>query len=430
MPAKRAASKKPTQKAAPAKKKTAARLATAKAKKPAPKKAATKKVEPKKAEPKKAEPKKVAPPPPPPKLDPISAALDSKNPKDRLAAARKAEALGSHAPPAVAQALVRALSGADVEIRRAVVSALIALGPAAHPALAPLASALAESSPVRKRAPLALALARIDHDYLPAALPVLAELVAVGAGSDKALVQETLQLVPALGVHAVPLLPALLLRLEDAAESEAAALTEAVKAAGPLGADAVHQAAKSAGGPFGAQLVRLLDAYDCPEHVLALGELSRHPDLAVRLAAVEALGRRKSREAVPDLLRALQDPSPEVIAAAQLELKRLPGLVIEPILGAFLMRLRQDSPEKRNRAVVVAGELGVGSFDDLGPLLLDGLADADVAIRVRAANGLAALAPTARSALPRLRGQRKDSSEVVRKAVEQAITAIEHSAPR
>ncbi|MBS2028599.1 MAG: HEAT repeat domain-containing protein [Deltaproteobacteria bacterium] len=419
MPAKRAATKKPTQKAAPAKKKTAARLATAKAKKPAPKRAAAK-----------AKPAPKPKPAPPPKLDPISAALDSKNPKDRVAAARKAEALGSHAPPAVAQALVRALNGADVETRRAVVAALIALGPAAHPALAPLSAALAEPSPVRKRAPLALALARIDHDHLPAALPVLAELVAVGAGSDKALVQETLQLVPALGVHAVPLLPALLLRLEDAAESEAAALTEAVKAAGPLGADAVHQAAKSAGGPFGAQLVRLLDAYDRPEHVLALGELSRHPDLAVRLAAVEALGRRKAREAVPDLLRALQDPSPEVVAAAQLELKRLPALVVEPILGAFLMRLRQDPPEKRNRAVVAAGELGVGTFDDLGPLLLDGLADPDVAIRVRAANGLTALAPLARSALPRLRGQRKDSSEAVRKAVEQAITAIEQSAPR
>jgi len=425
MPAKRRATSKPTQKAAP-KKKPAARSATApKAKRPAPQKAA-----PVKAKAKVEPPKPKAKVEPPPKLDPVSAALGSKNAKDRLAAIRQAEALGTRAPPAVAQALVRALSGADAETRRAVVSALVALGPAAHPALAPLAAALGESSPVRQRAPLALALARIDRDHLPAALPVLAELVAVGAATDKALVQETLQLVPALGVHAVPLLPALLMRLEDAGDAEAAALTEAVKAAGPLGADAVNQAAQRAGGPFGAQLVRLLDEYERPEHVMALGELSRHADLAVRLAAVEALGRRRVREAVPDLLRALQDPSPEVISAAQVELRKLQPLVVEPILGAWLMRLRQDPPEKRNRAIVAAGELGIGSFDDLGPLLLDGLADSDVAIRTRAANGLAALAPTARSALPRLRGQRKDPSEAVRKAVEQAISAIETSAPR
>jgi hypothetical protein len=424
----------PVAKARPAAKKTAARRAVARpAKKPVAKAAAkpAARVKPV-AKPAAAKPVAKAPAPkaPPAKPDPLALALGSRAAAERVAAAEKAALLGPRASLEVARALVAALEQPDAETRDAALAALRALGTTAQPALAELAARLGEPGPMKKRGALALALARIDSDHLPAALPVLAELVAVGAASEHALLHETLELVPALGLNAVPLLPALLLRLEEATGDEAEAITRAVRSAGPLGAEAVLKATSQAAGPFGAQLVRLLDAHDRPEDTPALGELTRHPDLQIRLAAIQALGRRRTRSVLPELLRALQDPSPEVVGAAQAELQRLAPMEVEPVLAAFLVRLRQDAPEQRNRAVVAASQLGVASFDDVGPLLLDALGDADPAVRAGAAQGLGELAVSARAALPRLRAQRRDASEAVRQAVEATIAAIERSAPR
>lgn len=412
-------------------------------KKPAPKKPAAKRAAAKKPAPRKPAPKKLAAPakkpasrakiakavepPRPAKAHPLVAELQSKTAKARVAAAHQASALGPKAPPELAQALVRALQNPDRETRKAASEALVRLGPVGVSALAELAPRVGSGHELPRRAAMAIELAKLDRDHLPAALPVLAELVAVGAANEASLVQEVIDLVPALGLHALPLLPALVQRLEVTEGAEADAIVSAIRSAGPLGADAVAKAASESSGPFGAQLVRLLDAYDVAEHTLALGELSHHPDLQVRLAAVEALGRRRSREAVPHLLKALQDPSREVPATAQAALRNFSADAVRPVLSAFLLRLRQDAPEQRNRAVVISSELGVAGFDDIGPLLLDALGDDDASIRLRAAQGLHAVADDARAALPRLRNQRRDSSDQVRAAVEAAINAIEHA---
>lgn len=429
MPAKKKPAKKPAPKKAPAMKPAPKKAAPAKAAKPA---RAAKPVAPKKAA--KAAPaaaKKPAPaakPPPKPEAPhPVALALQARHAKARVEAAQKAGALGPRAPRQVAEALVAALQHPDRETRKAVSEALVKLGPAATSALSGVGLRIGSGGELARRAAVAIELAKLDHDHLPAALPVLAELVAVGAASEANLVEEVIDLVPALGIHALPLLPALVQRLEVTEGPESEAIVGAIRAAGPLGADAVTKAAQDSSGPFGAQLVRLLDAYDQPQHTLALGELSKHPDLQVRLAAVEALGRRRTREAVPHLLRALQDPSREVPAAAQAALRNFEADGVQPVLSAFLLRLRQDTPEQRNRAVVMASELSVSGFDDIGPLLLDALGDEDPGIRARAAQGLQALAEDARAALPRLRNQRKDSSDAVRAAVESAIQAIEHA---
>ena len=57
-----------------------------------------------------------------------------------------------------------------------------------------------------------------------------------------------------------------------------------------------------------------------------LGKLSKDPDPAVRLAAVQALQRCASAKAVPLLKQSLRDPDGDVVAAASTALRRFKGM--------------------------------------------------------------------------------------------------------
>jgi len=357
---------------------------------------------------------------------PAAKNLPSKKPAAKKIAAKKIAAKAPAAKPkaspkpkpAPALRHLVALTGSNPKARSDAEAALRKQGPSA---VAELRASLGQG-PLTQRAALAMSLVRVDVDALAAALPTLTELI---GSSNKAQMAELLQLATALGSRAEPLVPALLDRLEHASEPQAKAIVAAVRAAGALGARLVDDAATRATGAQAARLVALLDGFDRPEHTARLAALVHHPEPGARLAAVRALGRRRGRESLPPLLRALQDPEVEVTRAAQLELRKIPATMSEPVIASFLQRLRQDPAAARNRVVVVLSELGVASFEDIGPLLLDALGDDDPAHRAGAARGLLELAPTAHAALPRLRNQRKDRVEAVRAAVEAAIAAIE-----
>lgn len=411
--------------AATSKKPKARTAAAQKAKKPTPAKAAK---PPRRVKP---PPPAVAPRPAPSRADaPIVLGLEAPAAADRVSAARRAEALGKKASAAVATALTQALQRQDAATRKAVLAALVALGPAAEPAVPFLVEQIRGSAPLPVRGALAVALVKLDTPHTAGALGVLQEVLLRAGPSEAALVTEVLGLCQALGPLAAPLLPALLQRLQKASAHAASALLAGIGALGPLATPAIRDALLAGQSAQGEALVRLVDGFDRPEHTLSLGELTHAPALPVRLAAIAALGRRRAREGLPDLLKALQDPSREVAAAAVQALKTFEPARLQPVLAAFLTRLRQDPPEARNRAVVTLAELGIAAFDEIGPLLLDGLGDAEASTRARAARGLEALAVEGRAALPRLRAQRKDPHEAVRAAVEAAIGAIERSSPK
>jgi hypothetical protein len=361
---------------------------------------------------------------------PIVLGLEAKSSAERMEAARRAEAQGRKASPAVATALTAALQRPDAATRKAVLTALVALGPAAEPALPFLVEQVRGSAPLAVRGALAVALVKLDTPHTPAALGVLAETLQGAGASDGGLVADVLGLVQALGPLAAPLLPALLQRLQKASAHAASALLSAIRAIGPLATPAIRDALLAGEKSQGEALVHLVDAFNRSEDTLALGELVHAPALPVRLAAIAAIGRRRAREGLPDLLKALQDSSRDVAAASVTALRTFEPSRLQPVVAAFLTRLRQDPPEQRNRAVVTLSELGIAAFDEIGPLLLDGLADAEVSTRARAARGLEALAIEGRAALPRLRAQRKDPHEAVRAAVEAAIIAIEQKSPK
>ena len=92
---------------------------------------------------------------------PIVLGLEAKSSAERLEAARRAEAQGRKASPAVATALTEALQRPDAATRKAVLAALVALGPAAEPALPFLVEQVRGSAPLPVRGALAVALAAL-----------------------------------------------------------------------------------------------------------------------------------------------------------------------------------------------------------------------------------------------------------------------------
>lgn len=191
---------------------------------------------------------------------------------------------------------------------------------------------------------------------------------------------------------------------------------------GHVGAEAVRRALAKEPTP---ERVRLLSRLGRPDEIRRLRELARHVDPAVRLAAVEALGERRSREALPELLHALSDGQAEVADRAQAELARFDPDEARTVVVAWLGSLRQLKAAERTGAVLRAGRLGLVGFDGIGPFLLDALGEANAAWRREAAEQLGVFGTEARAALPRVRAARKDTDAATRDAVEAALRRIE-----
>jgi HEAT repeat protein len=238
----------------------------------------------------------------------LTQALRDPDPDVRAAAVA---ALGALVPEgrAAVDGLARALSDDDWFVRLGAARALQNFGPRAAPAVPALVQAtkpndlIKDFRPVRCGAAM-VALARADpgsKELAAACRMLVAKLLederqgSFGARATGA------RLLGDCGVAALPAVPALLRLLKDPDADVRVAVAEALLKVDPEGQ----------GSP-------------------ALGVLTeslRHPDLLVRLRAVEALGARGARAAaaLPALREAARDPEPELRRAAEEAVRKVEG---------------------------------------------------------------------------------------------------------
>jgi len=81
---------------------------------------------------------------------------------------------------------------------------------------------------------------------------------------------------------------------------------------------------------------------------LLIETLMRHRDDLMREVCVSILGERRSREAIPALVRALADRSPHVRLDALWAIEKAAGLSVGELSSALLLNL-DDWPEIRRR---------------------------------------------------------------------------------
>ncbi len=174
------------------------------------------------------------------------------------------------------------------------------------------------------------------------------------------------------------------------------------------------------------------------EAVPHLEKLLQHEDATTRAQAAHTLCHFRKRdvaEAVPALLRALEDPDVQVRRWAAEALEKLaaeentrPAALIvlptlsKPALPILRPLLGDNSPEVR---LAVVDRLGRASLDTL-PLLLMALDDPDRKVRRRATEGLDRDVHDLEEALPRLVKALDDPDEDVRFAIIRAIGLSAH----
>ncbi len=147
----------------------------------------------------------------------------------------------------------------------------------------------------------------------------------------------------------------------------------------------------------------------------------RGPDAAGRQEAVQALG-AIGVDSVPALIAALNDPSPDIRAAATDALGRV-GPAAKAALPALTATLKDTDKAVRQHA---AFALGVVDPDDTSvvPSLIELLKDSDLEVRRHAALSLGRLGPGARPALAALTEASRDADSRFRHLIQNAIRKI------
>ncbi len=188
-------------------------------------------------------------------------------------------------------------------------------------------------------------------------------------------------------------------------------------------------------------LVRLLGDLRVP-CALAMEPLLVHPEAEVRRSAARAFGAMDPGSAPARLLRVLEDPKPEVRAAAAFGLGRIGATdevaipliraledahrsVVKAALASLVLRRAQlAAPALVDRALDRSSPIRLESFRALGSLgsevavdpLISGLSDRDPAVRLAAAEGLWNL--RSGRAATALMARRSDTPAVARVAEE------------
>lgn len=132
-----------------------------------------------------------------------------------------------------------------------------------------------------------------------------------------------------------------------------------------------------------------------PETILALTKLTHDPDRGVRRTAVAALG---DLRAVPALTQALKDPDKDIRRNAERALRRI--------------ATSAGGPHDREAASAAIAAL------------TEALRDADKDLRYVAAGSLGVIGPAARDAIPTLAATMKDPDPSVRRVATQALGRI------
>jgi HEAT repeat protein len=142
----------------------------------------------------------------------------------------------------------------------------------------------------------------------------------------------------------------------------------------------------------------------------------------VRKNAARTLGAigPAARAAVPDLLKALKDESPDVRLQVARTLVRLHPPSGREAIGVLVAIFAQQSPERNDQAVEILGQIGEAGV----PALSEALADQSPPVRAGAARSLGKIGPPARRAVPGLTAALKDPEESVRAAAAEALGQI------
>jgi HEAT repeat protein len=364
--------------------------------------------------------------------------------------------LGPAARPAVSTLAARLK---EPEQTDAVLAALSAIGPEAREAVPALLALLRDPGPNT-----ALAVAEVLVHIGPAAIAPIAALL---RDPNVAFRRFAVTVLAEFGPAAREALPALLSALEDSDTLVRAGAAHVIEAIGPAARDAVPTLIASLA--LAQSQVRFACAValghigkDAKEARAPLRECLLDPSKEVRFAAALALGRidEKNVEAVPSLQEALHDADPDVRIAAVDSLTRIDKAWIPPSVPVLLGV--SDKPYYLNvrlRAIEGLVDLAPERAKTALPLLTAELNDVDPAIRLHAATlferieseqtfplvlalagglrdrdplgrklliqGLGALGPKAREAVPALVRLLQDDLPALRPEAAKALRAID-----
>jgi HEAT repeat protein len=322
--------------------------------------------------------------------------------------------LGENGDPTSARALAPLAGGRDTDLARAAIRALARIGGEAG------ADALARVTP-----PAALKRAWADA-YLRAAddlreadktadaaaiykklyVPAQPETIRIAALRGLALAQ---------GPDAVAMLVAL--RKDGEGDVAQAARRFLMESPGEAVSTAIASAAASADPPVAIDLLDILTERDDPSAAATVTRLAEAGDEAVRVGALQALGRLGDADSVPVLAKAVAAGGP-VRDAAVAALNRIRG---EGVGKAIAKLLGSKDADVRAGVVEV---LATRADKSMVPAMLEAARDKDAAVRASAYKGLEAAAGA--GALPEMVSllvQTKESDE--RGAIEKALaTAV------
>jgi HEAT repeat protein len=324
------------------------------------------------------------------------------------------------------------LAAPEVGRRQKAAYALWKLGPAAKDAIPALATALRDADEyVRNTANKVLWDQSRTFGALQAAIPELLVALADPRVEVRRLGAGTLwrsgwhtgpgKANPALG-------PALSKALDDPDPGVRAAAASVVGNYGPWVKEA-HPAllrhVKDPDRDVRLAVIRALRSSVGDERVAPLVGVLNDPDPQIRAAAAGSLGvfTGKGRLAVPGLVRALRDEDPSVREAAAGAFVEMSGQVPAPeAVPALLGMLEDDAPQTRTTAAMALGQLG-------DPRALDALVkravdDVDPGVRIASTRAIGGLGPEGGTAFEVLRALLKDSEVSVAMSAVHSLAAV------
>jgi len=172
------------------------------------------------------------------------------------------------------------------------------------------------------------------------------------------------------------------------------------------------------GDPEQAEL-RISDLREDPERLRALAQaLLQDSDPDLRAWACRILGEARDAESLSSLLRALEDPEPEVRAAAAWALGIHPAADHRDAVISALQRRLEDQPWVAWVAAEALARYGEAALD----ALIDGLRHPHPQVRVLAARALARIASP--RSIPALAAALEDPSLLVRHFAEAGLDRL------
>jgi HEAT repeat protein len=161
--------------------------------------------------------------------------------------------------------------------------------------------------------------------------------------------------------------------------------------------------------------------------VLPLTTILNDPDAKVRATAAEALGRIGSdaKPAAAALLKLMKDAEPAVRQQAIFALGRIEPDDLEPVVGALVSILQNETNRDLRLETVVALGLMVPKTAEVAAAIARTLTDQDAEIRKQACLTIAKLGFVARKVEPAVRAvMMRDADKEVRAVAVRALTAV------